>query len=275
MSVTQTAASAVHGWEVPDDLPDFVPMSSAITIETDRLVEIDPDHENNGIEIDLCVALPMPEGTSSGLEICDEVLKRLAPFYVQSMVYDSSTGQIVDASQNKSAYGAAGAAANKLKQMDGCMRGNLANCPCSCLFLTKHLTSFVVADTGAEQQGEDSAALEATKDFNSQVLAAALATSSQAYDDPDQQQSGEAGDAGAANDGGGAGAAIGGAVGAVIVVVLVASFVVRRKRVERQPRGGGDATARVERSFSVDVEQPKANPMVAQAEEGGAPAQVV
>ena len=96
-------------------------------------------------------------------------LERLAPFYVQSMVYDSVLGAVVDASLNRSAYGEAGVAAKKLKQMDGCMRGSLANCPCSCLFLTKHLTSFVVADTGAEQQGEDSAALEATKSFNSRV----------------------------------------------------------------------------------------------------------
>ena len=42
--------------------------------------------------------------------------------------------------------------------------------------MTKHLTSFVVADTATEQQGEDSASLESTKSFNTQVRTAALAT---------------------------------------------------------------------------------------------------
>jgi hypothetical protein len=94
--------------------------------------------------------------------------------------------------------------------------------------VTKHLTSFVVADVGGEELGEESSSLESVKHFNAQVKAEAEASSGQQYDNseseegspPDDGQDSGSGDAGA----------IAGAVVAVLVAVAAAAAFVHRRR---------------------------------------------
>jgi hypothetical protein len=144
LSVKQAASSAVQSWEPPTGLSDFVVMSSAVTLETDRIIEIDAQSMNQGIELDLCIALPPSVNIDT---VCDQVISRLAPFFVAGLMWDEQAGALIDASVNASKNTAV---ANKLQQMaGGCSRGRVAACSCSCLFVTKHLTSFVVADVGA------------------------------------------------------------------------------------------------------------------------------
>jgi hypothetical protein len=177
LSVKQTASLVVQSWEAPAELNDFVPMSSAVTLETDRTVEIDAQHMNQGIELDLCLALPPSDSIDA---VCDEVLKRLAPFFVAGLMWDDQAGALIDASINTTKHGAV---ANKLQQMaGGCTRGSVVDCSCSCLFVTKHLTSFIVADVGQELQGEETAEFESSKRFNAQVKAEVEASSGQTYD---------------------------------------------------------------------------------------------
>jgi hypothetical protein len=251
LSVKQTASSMVQSWEAPNDLHDFVPMSSTVTLETDRTVEIDAQHTNQGIELDLCLALPP---TSNIDAVCDQVLARLAPFFVQSLVWNEEANTLVDVSVNASR---SIAAANKLHQMaGGCSRGNVADCSCSCLFMTKHLTSFLVADVGQELQGEDTPSLENSKRYNGQVQAEAEASSGQAYDISDGGVGEETRDS--AGAGGSAGAIAGAVVAIVVAVAAAAAFVYHRqmsqqqghRRCDRQP---AEAQAGIDSTIAVSV----------------------
>jgi hypothetical protein len=196
-------------------------MSSAVTLETDRSIEIDAQSMNQGIELDLCIALPPSDNIDT---VCDQVISRLAPFFVAGLMWDEQAGALIDVSVNASKNTAV---SNKLQQMaGGCSRGRVTDCSCSCLFVTKHLTSFVVADVGGEELGEESSSLESAKHFNAQVKAAAEASSEQQYDieqelgsPPNDGQGGSSGDA----------SAIVGAVVAVLVAIAAAAAFVHRR----------------------------------------------
>jgi hypothetical protein len=252
LSVKQTASSVVQSWEAPAELNDFVPMSSAVTLETDRTVEIDARHMNQGIELDLCLALPPSDNIDA---VCDQVLKRLAPFFVAGLMWDDQAGALIDVSINTTTHSAV---ANKLQQMaGGCTRGSVADCSCSCLFVTKHLTSFIVADVGQELQGEETAEFESSTRFNAQVKAEAEASSGQTYDNSEVAQIGDSAD-GSGSRAGNAGAIAGSVVGVlVLVVVAVAAVIFRRRTLAKRHghtttfnRGAQDGTTAIGESTS-------------------------
>jgi hypothetical protein len=101
-------------------------MSTAVTIDADQVIKIDPDL---GIEIDLCVA---DDAAQSNPALCAVVLQRLRPFSSQDVTADDA----------KEVTG-------------GCVRGTA--CGCSCRFVAPHLTTFAVVDADVEIVGEPSA----------------------------------------------------------------------------------------------------------------------
>jgi hypothetical protein len=103
--------------------------SVGLEISVDGVITVDSKNTGAGIELDLCIADGRAQIDAS---FCSTVLQRLRPF-------------------SSSAF------ASAEEVTGGCVKGSA--CGCSCLFVAKHLSGFMVVDPGIEVAREDSLAL--------------------------------------------------------------------------------------------------------------------